>query len=213
VHYQLRQFHYTESDLAAWVDGRETLADRARPIGERRLAYRALEYSERRMFRYRPGMQWPPDAWCPQNAGYPAVARIPMSHYQYRDPVQMARRWAIRSWNARRRTQGVGSIRHWRVGSWRDWVVPDDAPGLEIHRAGTAPVDRGLRGHAPPGPRRVFERVAYAVAAGLVDRARAPASPYRPTRIGEDEQRELAAAIEAAEAEALAISGSMAGRP
>ena len=154
VHYQLFQFRFTRSDLAAWENG-----DR-RPFAERLRRYEVVTYSEPRLFRYRAGLRWPADAWRPRHQGVTAASRIPVRHYQYRSPEQMECRWASRTAAvAQTPPEDLRSVRHWRAESWRDWVLDDDTPGLHTWAPGERLEDPGFTGHLPRRVDRVRERV------------------------------------------------------
>ena len=77
AYHQYYDFRLTESEVKAWEEGRETLADRERPIEERRRWYTPSIYSEPRLCRYRETMQWPPTVSFPFNAGFLARERLP----------------------------------------------------------------------------------------------------------------------------------------
>ncbi|HYF37471.1 MAG TPA: glycosyltransferase family 2 protein, partial [Prosthecobacter sp.] len=97
AYHQYYDFRLTGSEVELWEEGKETLADRARPIEERRRWYTMSEYSEPRLCRYRESMQWPPTVSFPFNAGYVARTRLPIRHYPHRDPVQLERRCLLRA--------------------------------------------------------------------------------------------------------------------
>src|SRR5690606_21775188 len=98
------QFYYTEKDQEAWLAGRD---DRDRPISERRRYYR-IDWQEPRLFRN----QTEPDVIFRQSKllesdtpwgrsirrrkGTVFRRRIMNRHYQYRDPVQIEKRLALR---------------------------------------------------------------------------------------------------------------------
>lgn len=129
VGFQLYEFRLLESEVENWYRGGESLADRSRSIAERRRHYEMLNYTEPRMFKYRPHMQWPPHVAYPYNLGFTARVRIPVRHYPTRDPVQVQKRWALRKILA---PDADTSWMHWRHGSWRDLVTPDSAEGLHF---------------------------------------------------------------------------------
>ncbi len=89
------QYFYTDVDYERWENGEEGLEDRKRPIQERRRYYRALN-SERRFFRHRSGLKWDEGKAWPYHVGPAAEKRIPVRHFQYRDPEQIKQRLADR---------------------------------------------------------------------------------------------------------------------
>jgi len=91
-------FRLTSVELEAYESGRVTvMADRARPIEERRRFFKVTEHAEPRLFRYRPAMKWSSAGSFPYHAGYVARERIPIRHYPHRDPLQMEKRYQLRS--------------------------------------------------------------------------------------------------------------------
>src|SRR5216684_3039980 len=97
AYHQYYDFRLTESEVRAWEAGEETLADRLRPIEERRRWFTPSVYSEPRLCRYRSAMQWPPTVSFPYNAGFVARARLPIRHYPHCDPIQLERRCRLRA--------------------------------------------------------------------------------------------------------------------
>lgn len=51
------QYYYTDQDYERWKAGNESLADRNRPIQDRRRYYKAV-YSEHRFLKHREGLVW-----------------------------------------------------------------------------------------------------------------------------------------------------------
>ena len=95
--HQYYDFRLTETDVARWESGRETVADRQQPIEKRRRWFTRSIYSEPRLCRYRTSMRWPPTASFPYNAGFVARERLPIRHYPHRDPLQLDRRCRLRA--------------------------------------------------------------------------------------------------------------------
>ncbi len=155
---QIFDFMLTRSEVAAWEAGRETLADRARPIEERRRRYVVQEFPEPRLFRYRRGMKWPQDRHMPRLAGAIARARVAVRHYRWRDPVQAAARCVLRT---AMRASGARVNVHWALENWRDWVRDDADPQLGTHAPGAALPDPGLTNHLASGWRGGVQRVLY----------------------------------------------------
>lgn len=158
---QMYDFVMSRAEVAAWERGEETLADRARPIQERRRRYLVQEFPEPRLFRYRRGMKWPWDRHMPWWAGLTAAARIPVRHYRWRDPVQAAARCALRR---EMRRAGANTGPHWELENWREWIANDEDPRLLTYDGTLA--DPGLRNHLDGGWRRGAQRVFYG--SGLV---------------------------------------------
>src|SRR5678815_3920670 len=72
AYHQYYDFRLTSEEVHEWETGKETLADRARPIEERRRWFTVSKYSEPRLCRYRESMQWRETVSFPYNAGYVA---------------------------------------------------------------------------------------------------------------------------------------------
>ena len=130
----LANFYYTESEVKDWMEGRETLADRERPIQERRKYYR-MHTTAPRLFRNLPWIRWNEDTNYPpylsRRASEPAIYR----HYQYRDVPQVKLRVETRS------QPGIAEKEydqnpHWDRTEWRESISPDDAPYLIKHERG-----------------------------------------------------------------------------
>lgn len=152
------EFRLTRREVEQWFAGQEGLADRKRPIQERRRFYTLLKHTEPRMFRYRPTIQWPPFVAYPYNAGFVARARIPIRHYPQRDPLQLARRWALRKALA---DQAESNWKHWQLNSWRDLVADDDDSELRCWKAKAAlPADESCH-HLAPFPKRAMQRLLH----------------------------------------------------
>ncbi len=150
----MHEFVLTRADVAAWESGRESIADRARPIHERRLRYYLDPYPEVRLFRYRRGMRWPITRMSPWHPGLMAYERIPVRHYRCRDVAQVRVRCAVRR-------AMVGEVRDaWRVGEhwerdWTYWIWPDDQPRLRtLEPGGALPESRSERASAGTWTRR-----------------------------------------------------------
>jgi glycosyltransferase involved in cell wall biosynthesis len=141
AYHQYYDFKLTASEVKAWEAGQETLADRARPIEDRRRWFIPSAYSEPRMCKYRSTMQWPPTVSFPFNAGFIARQRLPIRHYPHRDPVQLERRCCLRAvmmGDAENRSNWPGVKHHyWSQEDWHDFVTPDDQPGLQRWEEGT----------------------------------------------------------------------------
>lgn len=127
-------FVLTRPEADAWHDGRETLADRARPIEDRRRHYMLDGFPELRFFRYRPTMRWFPERPDPANPGPVAARRIPIRHYRFRDPPQIRARMQLRQ-RVAAATPLVG--RHWANERIHHAVFNADDPRLHHWQPGT----------------------------------------------------------------------------
>lgn len=191
VDYLAYYFRLTDRDVTAWDAGVESLADRSRPIQERRRFYQVARYTEQRFFRYRRTLKWPPHCSTPMYGGHVARARIPMLHYPHRDPAQMIKRFRLRARQSAHQPKNESF--HWSVEDWRKEVVSVDHPLVdrvsEVHglgelrqwRDGEALPELDLTNHLDPWPRRWAKAAMYATAMRLLD-ARVPAFPddYEP---------------------------------
>lgn len=193
VYHQYYNFALRESEVEAWEAGSETLADRARPIAERRQWYMPSVYAEPRLCRYRETMQWPPTVSFPFNAGYVAVERIPIRHYPHRDPLQLERRCRLRAVMFMDETRDSGSFGHWAEQEWRKFVMPDTEPGL-LHWTSGAPLAKLQQtNHLARGLKRVTQRLTHACLLPVLDQRR-PKWPEgaEPEPISPDLVRRLA---------------------
>lgn len=182
AYHQYYDFQLTSSEVKDWEQGTETLEDRKRPIEDRRRWFIPSVYTEPRLCRYRESMRWPEEVSFPYNAGYVAVARLPIRHYPHRDPEQLALRCALRA-RMLAGLENAGS-HHWAQGNWRQHIVPDNSPGLQYWKPATELPELPLRNHLAPFPKRAIQRLAHAWFLPLLDncRARYPDSAY-PQRI------------------------------
>jgi hypothetical protein len=150
----MHEFVLTRSDVLAWDEGRESLADRARPIQERRLRYYLDPYPEVRLFRYRRGMRWPITRTSPWHPGLIAYERIPVRHYRCRDVAQVRLRCAIRRAMIAGTPASMPIGEHWRH-DWEYWIWPDDNPRLRTLPLGASlPESRSPRSSAGTAKRR-----------------------------------------------------------
>ena len=116
-------FYYTQREADEWQAGRETLADRARPIEERRRYYR-LHTSQIRLFRHLPWLRWNEDSSYPTQLSQPASQRVEFRHFQYRDVPQIQDRIALRrSWS--RDSDLMQDNPHWCHDDWAKTVSTD----------------------------------------------------------------------------------------
>lgn len=160
AHHQYYDFRLTNSEVDDWLEGRETIRDRWRPIEERRRWFTLSAYSEPRLCRYRETMEWPETVSFPYNAGYVAVERLPIRHYPHRDPVQLARRCRLRA--AMMAEPDNVCNRHWRQADWRHHVLPDTSPELRYWKQGTALPETHLKNHLASPWKRAAQRVVHA---------------------------------------------------
>lgn len=228
VYLQWYFFRMTTTEAAAYESGKVSVAaDRSRPIGERRRFYKVSQYSEPRMFRYRPSMRWPETTHWPFNAGLLARERLPILHYPHRDPCQMARRFALRS-AMKRRAAAAGN--HWKTADWREDLV-DAETGITLGAqrdvrgglAGENGIDTGpllywkpgtelpearIYSHIPPPPKRLVQRFIYSAAVPFMDRLRPQFNQSSsPCVMCEEENSRIGA--ECAEAERAFLQGNM----
>src|SRR5579864_8708706 len=141
AYHQYYDFRLTESEVRAWDAGEETLADRDRPIEDRRRWFTPSIHSEPRLCKYRATMQWPPTVSFPFNAGFVARARLPIRHYPHRDPVQLNRRCRLRAVmmadQENRSNWSRPDLHHWAEKEWRKFVTEDDNPQLRYWQHGS----------------------------------------------------------------------------
>ena len=163
------EFRLTHQEAEAWNSGRETVRDRQRPIEDRRRYFNILAYSEPRMFRYRRNMQWPPHVAYPYNMGFIACERIPIRHYPQRDPLQLQKRWQLRSFVTPLMDE---KWKHWQLSDWRLLLADDAAADLHYWAAGTplpeAPGSKPLSSV----PKRLVQRLVHSALLPVVDRMR-----------------------------------------
>lgn len=127
-------FVVTRNDARAWRQRRETLADRARPIEERRRHYLAHPFPEKRLFRFRRSMRWSDLQPDPGNHGPIARERIPVRHYRFRDLPQIRARIGLRR-DIASQNGLVGT--HWARERIRQCLIADDHPSLRYWEPGT----------------------------------------------------------------------------
>ena len=189
VYHQYYDFRLTAAEVANWQAGRETLADRARPIEARRRSFTVSPYSEPRLCRYRETMRWPPTVSFPFNAGFRARARLPIRHYPHRDPVQLERRCRLRAAmmaNAEnRRHWSRPDAHHWSQDDWQSFIVSSDDPGLHYWQPGSPLPEFPFADHLARPHIRAAERLAHACLLPVLDRLRPryPDHAY-PQRVG-----------------------------
>jgi hypothetical protein len=197
AYHQYYDFRLLQSEVDAWQRGEVTIADRARPIEERRRHYTVSLYAEPRLCRYRSTMQWPETVSFPFNAGFVARERLPIRHYPHRDPVQLERRCRLRAImmadKQNRSNWSRPELHHWAEREWWKFITPDDLPELKhwlppgtelplVHQAN----------HLRSLPVRAVQRLTHAFCLPILDRQRRPFSAEaKPQAISEDVVRRL----------------------
>jgi len=179
VWHQYYDFRLIASEVAAWEMGKENLADRRRPIEDRRRFFTASVYSEPRLCRYRETMQWPISHSFPCNAGFQARERLPIRHYPHRDPVQLNRRCRLRAImmaDKEARAHWTGDYHHWDEAEWRKFITPDNLPELQHWKPGSELPAICQTNHLKPPHIRLIQRVTHALCLPVLDRLR-PAWP------------------------------------
>jgi glycosyltransferase involved in cell wall biosynthesis len=190
AYHQYYNFCLLESEVAAWEGGRETLADRARPIHDRRRWYIPASYSEPRMCRYRRTMRWPSTVSFPYNAGFIARERLPIRHYPHRDPAQLVRRCHLRAAMMADGTRP--EWHHWNNTDWRTFVTSDSSPGLKYWNPGQDLPRVDFSSHLSKGHIRLMQRLTHAFLLPALDRLRPDWNDdVYPERIPEVEFRRL----------------------
>jgi hypothetical protein len=168
--HQYYDFRITSTEAEDWEQGRETPADRKRPIEERRRWFTICDYTEPRLCRYRKSMRWPETVSFPYNAGYVAAERLPIRHYPHRDPVQLARRCRLRAIMLADHDNACN--RHWAQADWKQHIVADNLTGLRYWKPGTALPEPHFTNHLAPLPKRVLQRITHAWFLPLLDKFR-----------------------------------------
>ncbi|MEI9962768.1 MAG: glycosyltransferase family 2 protein [Limisphaerales bacterium] len=184
AYHQYYDFRLTASEVKVWESGKETLADRQRPIGERRRWFTPSVYSEPRLCRYRETMQWPPTVSFPFNAGFVARERLPIRHYPHRDSVQLARRSKLRAFmmadKENRSNWSRPELHHWAEQEWRRFITSDNLPELRFWQPGTELPEFHFTNHLAKFHKRAAQRFAHALCLPMLDslRARWPEDAY-----------------------------------
>lgn len=198
AYHQYYDFQFTTEDLLAWQSGREGLADRQRPIAERRRFFTVSAEPEPRLFRYRAAMQWPHHASFPVNAGFVAWERLPIRHYPNRDPEQMRARCELRqlmlAYPPSRVTWAAAESHHWGVPDWERFVTGLDTPGLQCWD-GKAPLSISVPEHLPGRAKRLVQRLAHAFVVPWLDPLRPRLATGNPHPLPKDVQEKLAARL------------------
>ena len=176
AYHQYYDFKLTASEVKAWEDGVETIADRSRPIEERRRWFVPSVYSEPRLCKYRSTMRWPPSTSFPYNAGFVARSRLPIRHYPHRDPVQLDRRCRLRAImmadQENRSNWSRPELHHWGQGNSRAFIAKDDEPGMHYWHPDTALPLYSFKNHLAPLPKRIVQRVTHSMCLRVLDSMR-----------------------------------------
>src|SRR4051794_11899610 len=188
AYHQYYDFCLLESEVADWEAAQETLADRARPIHERRRWYMPSIYSEPRLCRYRRTMQWPPTVSFPFNAGFVARERLPIRHYPHRDPTQLERRCRLRAVMMADAENSANwsrpELHHWAQNEWRRFIRSDTDPDLKYWEPGSVLPEVHLLNHLAKPHIRLVQRLVHKFLLELLDNRRSswPANAF-PQRI------------------------------
>ncbi|ACK73846.1 hypothetical protein PCC7424_5783 (plasmid) [Gloeothece citriformis PCC 7424] len=191
VYHQYYDFQLTQAEVKAWERGDETLADRKKPIEERRRYFIPSNYTEPRLCRYRTTMKWPITCSFPINAGFLAKERLPIRHYPHRDPVQLKRRYILRSImmadKINQKNWGKPEEHHWSKADWRKAVISNDDPKLQYWQPGTDLPEYKFTNHLKPPHIRLVQRLVHTFLLPLLDLTR-PSFPNdaQPQPIGEE---------------------------
>lgn len=170
---QYYDFRLTEEEVSRWK--KETKAEQNRPVEDRRRYFTIKRSSEPRLCRYRSTMKWPAHASFPQNAGVVAEQRIPIRHYPHRDPIQMAKRYALRSIQVRAEDSKTDKSleHHWARENWAEDVVSSDREDLHYWQPGED-LPSVRQNHVAPEPLRVLKRLLYRLPGSILDRWNEP---------------------------------------
>jgi hypothetical protein len=176
VYHQYYNFVLRESEIREWEAGRETIADRSKPIEQRRQWYDISLYAEPRLCRYRSSMKWPPNVSFPHNAGFVARERLPIRHYPHRDPAQLERRCRLRAVmmadRENRSNWSQPELHHWAQQEWRKFVTADGAAGLKYWAPGCPLEEVRQFNHVAPPIKRGVQRLAHALLLPILDSLR-----------------------------------------
>ena len=206
VWHQYYDFCLTASEVEAWNEGRETLADRRRSIAERRRRYKCSIYSEPRLCRYRESMRWPSTVSFPYNSGFVARERLPIRHYPHRDPVQLDRRCRLRALMREDPAWAPGTGTHWSISEWQKFVTPDDLPELQYWKPGAELIEVRWTNHLAAPHKRALQRIVHAVGLPVLDALRAAwVEGAYPGKIPDKITRRLEAELAPEPAEPLRI--------
>lgn len=196
VYHQYYDFCLTQKEVDAWERGEETVADRDRPIAERRRHFKPSYYSEPRLCRYRSTMKWPITASFPINAGFLAKERLPIRHYPNRDPIQLDRRCRLRAIMmadaTNRQNWSQPEQHHWSQSDWQQFIVENNDPDLQYWQPGTELPKYQFTNHLRSPHIRFIQRLVHAFLLPSLD-AKRPSFPddASPQPVPEDVQKLL----------------------
>jgi len=124
IYLQWYYFRITSKEVSFYEENSKSIfLDRKRSIFDRRRFYKLTKHTEPRMFKYRKSMKFRREDSFPRFAGMISERMIPIRHYPHRDPLQLKRRYALRS-AMKRMGSSAGS--HWDAADWRTDVVCTD---------------------------------------------------------------------------------------
>jgi hypothetical protein len=129
-------FYYTESERQDWLQGRETLDDRSRPMAERRRHYR-MHTSMPRLFRNLPWLQWHRNNYLPRRLARAGAEQVVFRHYQYRDLPQIEQRVMTRQ-SLSFTPEFLAANPHWLLQKASDAISRDDDATLRRWSPGAA---------------------------------------------------------------------------
>jgi glycosyltransferase involved in cell wall biosynthesis len=176
VYHQYYDFQLTQAELAAWERGEETLADRRRPIEQRRRYFIPSYYSEPRLCRYRSTMQWPITCSFPINAGFLAKERLPIRHYPNRDPLQLQRRCILRAIMMADKINRLNwthpEQHHWSESDWQKFITPNNSDKLQYWQPGTELPEYKNTNHLKPLHIQLVQRLVHTFFLSVLDKTR-----------------------------------------
>jgi glycosyltransferase involved in cell wall biosynthesis len=198
--HQYYEFKLTEAEVRAWDSGQETLADRSRPIEDRRRWFVPNPYSEPRLCKYRATMKWPVNVSFPYNSGFVARVRLPIRHYPHRDPVQLDRRCRLRAVmmadEQNRSDWSQPELHHWAKRDWQAFITKDNDPDLLYWKPNTELPRFHFTGHLARPHVRLLQYVTHRTLLPFLDgrRPKWPDGAY-PQPIPPERVRLLAAEL------------------
>jgi hypothetical protein len=118
-------------------------------------------------------MQWPPTVSFPFNAGFVALNRLPIRHYPHRDPIQMERRYKLRSAmmaaQKQRLTWSDHEVPHWVGADWQRFVVSNDQSELTHWDFGTTLPEYHFVNHLTAPYIRLIQRTLHSCLLPVLD--------------------------------------------
>lgn len=135
-------FYIVDSERDDWNAGRETLEDRARPIGERRRFFNPRHNFQIRFFKNKRYLRWNIDSSFPHNIVQPLSDCPIFRHYKYRDLPQLEYRVKSRNHWAKDDPVMVDNP-HWNKQSVEECISRNDEEGMLYWEPDTPfPLDR-----------------------------------------------------------------------